>query len=84
MLKDSRDFSRLSDEELLTEAKQNRPSPIFDATFIGFLVGVIIYGVVASSWGFFLLVPLFLVYLMTKKPKRHAELQKELKDRGLQ
>jgi hypothetical protein len=84
MSKNSRDFSRLSDEELLAEAKQNRRSPIFDATFIGFLVGVSIYGVVANSWGFFLLVPLFLIYLMLKKPKRHAELQKELKDRGLQ
>lgn len=78
------EFSHLSDQELLTEARQNKRSPLVDATFIGFLVGVIIYGIVASNLGFFVLLPLFLIYILLKKPKRNMQLQKELKKRGLQ
>lgn len=77
------DLSHLSDEELLHEAKSNKPSPRLDAFFIGFLVGIIVFGVAASAWGFFLLMPLFLIYLMLKKPKRYTALQREIKNRGL-
>jgi hypothetical protein len=83
MKKNQYDLSHLSDEELLKQAKRDKPFPLFDASFIGFLVGVIIYSVVASSWGFFILLPLFLIYIMLKKPKRQKALQKELKKRGL-
>ncbi|NBC01660.1 MAG: hypothetical protein GVY15_12485 [Bacteroidetes bacterium] len=77
------DLSHLSDEELLNEAKSSKPSPLFDAFFIGLLIGIIIFGVAASNFGFFLLVPLFLIYIMLKKPKRHKALQRELGKRGL-
>lgn len=80
---DPNNLSQLSDEELLEVAKSNTPSPWFDAFFIGFLVGIIIFGVVASSLGFLLLLPLFLIYLMLKKPKTHEAIQRELKQRGL-
>jgi hypothetical protein len=78
------DLSQLSDEELLNEAKANKPSPIFDAFFIGFLVGIIIFGVAASAFGFFLLIPLFLIYIMLKKPKRYEALKREMGKRGLE
>lgn len=77
------DLSHLSDEELLDEAKSNKPSPLFDAFFIGFLIGIIVFGVAASAYGFFLLMPLFPIYLMLKKPKRYTALQREIKKRGL-
>lgn len=83
MKKSQIDLSHLSNEELLNEAKSNKPSPLFDAFFIGFLIGIIIFGVAASAFGFFLLLPLFLIYIMLKKPKRHEALQRELKKRGL-
>ena len=77
------ELSKLSDQELLEAAKNFKPSPIIDAFFIGFLVGIIIYGVAANAWGFLTLIPLFLIYLLLKKPKQYEALKKELKARNL-
>ena len=78
------ELSQLSDQELLEVAKNNKPSPILDASFIGFLVGIIIYGAVANAWGFLILLPLYLIYLLLKKPKQYEALKKELEKRNLQ
>ncbi len=78
------ELSQLSDQELLEVAKNNKPSPILDAFFIGFLIGIIIYGAVANAWGFLILLPLFLIYLLLKKPKQYEALKKELEKRNLQ
>ncbi|MFK7755980.1 MAG: FUSC family protein [Flavobacteriales bacterium] len=76
-------LSKLTDEELLDYAKSIKPSPLLDAFFIGFLIGIIVFGVMVNSWGFFTLVPLYLIYVFLKKPKKYEALQKELKIRGL-
>lgn len=73
----------LSDEELLTALKNNKPSPVIDAFFIGFLVGVIVYSVMANTWGFLTLIPLFLIYIFLKKPKQYTALLAEKEKRGL-
>ena len=52
------ELSQLTDKELLDEAKKIKPSPVFDAFFIGFLIGIIIFGVAGNAWGFTLLIPL--------------------------
>ena len=77
------DLSLLSDKELIDEFNKHKPSPLFDAFFIGFLAGVIIFGVAVTSFGFFLLVPLFLIYLFLKKASRHEALRIEMKKRNL-
>lgn len=77
------ELSKLSDKELLEAAKNNKPSPIIDAFFIGFLVGILIYGAAANAWGFSFLLPLFLIYLLLKKPKKYEMLKNELKARNL-
>ena len=77
------ELSQLTDKALLEAAKNNKPSPILDAFFIGFLVGIIIYGAVANAWGFVILLPLFLIYLFLKKPKQYEALRKEVEKRGL-
>lgn len=78
------ELSQLSDEELLKVAKDNKPSPLFDAIFIGFLVGIIIYSVVANAWGIFTFIPLALIYIFLKKPKQYEALKNELKKRNLE
>ena len=78
------ELSQLSDEKLLEAAKANKPSPMIDAFFIGFLAGIIVFSVVSNAWGFFTLIPLFLIYLFLKKPKQYEALKKELKERNLQ
>lgn len=79
-----KELSQLTDKELLEVAKNNKPSPIIDAFFIGFLVGIIIYGAAANAWGFIILLPLFLIYILLKKPKRYKALKKELEKRNLE
>lgn len=77
------ELTQYTDKELLEMAKRNKPSPIIDAFFIGFLVGIIIYSVVSNAWGFITLLPLFLIYIFLKKPKKYEALQSELKKRNL-
>ena len=79
-----KESSELTGQELIEEIKKIKPSPIVDAFFIGFLVGIIIYSLVANSWGFLTLIPLFIVYRLLKKSKRNEALKKELKERRLQ
>ena len=74
----------MSDEELLEVAANMKPSPIMDAFFIGFLIGIIIFSFAASAWGLFTLIPLYLIYIFLKKPKKYKALQKELNERNLQ
>lgn len=77
------ELSQLSDKELLEEVEKIKPSPLIDAFFIGFLIGIIVYSVAANALGFFSLIPLFLIYVFLKKPKKYDALKKELKERNL-
>jgi hypothetical protein len=79
-----KEVSELTDQELIEEKKKIKPSPIVDAFFIGFLVGVIIYSLLVNSWGFLTLIPLFMIYRLLKKSKRYEMLKNELKRRNLQ
>ena len=79
-----KELSKLTDEELLETAKNNKPSPIIDAFFIGFLAGILIYSAAANTWGLVSLIPLFLIYLFLKKPRKYEALKKELEKRNLQ
>lgn len=79
-----KELSQLTDSDLLEVAKKNKPSPIIDAFFIGFLVGIIIFSVAANTWGFLTLIPLLLIYTLLKKPKQYEALKEELKKRNLQ
>jgi hypothetical protein len=79
-----KEVTELTDQELKEEIKKTKPSPIVDAFFIGFLVGIIIYSLVMNTWGFLTLIPLFMVYWLLKKPKRYEALKDELKKRELQ
>jgi hypothetical protein len=77
------ELAKLTDAELLAHAKANKPSPIIDAFFIGFLVGILIYSAAASTWGLVSIIPLVLIYAFLKKPKHYIAIQDELKKRGL-
>lgn len=79
-----KELSQLTDKELLEVADKNKPSPIIDAFFIGFLFGIIIYSVVANTWGFLTLIPLVIIYRFLKTPKKYVAVQKELNDHNLQ
>lgn len=79
-----KELSELTDQELKEESNKIKPSPIVDAFFIGFLIGIIIFSVAVNTWGLVTLIPAFLIYLFLKKSKRNEALKEELTKRGLQ
>lgn len=79
----SNELSNYTNEELLEALKSNKPSPLIDAFFIGFLIGIIIYSVAKNTWGLITLIPIFLIYKFLKKPKYYESLKEELKKRNI-
>lgn len=85
------DLYKLTDEELLVEKKKLKQSKIFHAASIGFLAGILIFGVVSWSlsskkhFGFLIpiFIPLVFIYRMLKSPNKHQDLEDVLKERNL-
>lgn len=85
------ELQQLSDAELLVLKKKMKEAKLFYAVFIGFLVGVLLFGVVAwalspqKQFGF--LIPMFIPILLIKKLRQpspqHQELEAVLQERGL-
>ena len=88
---DKKDYTKLTNEELLMEKKKLKNSKILHATVIGFLAGILIFGLVAWSLspnkrlGFFIpmLIPVVMIYRMLKNSKANQELEDILKERNL-
>ena len=82
---EQKEYTLMTDEELLAEAKKLRSFSIINALLIGLLAGVIFYSVVKNSWGMLTLIPLYFIYKMTKDPKNKKvkELQSLFKERNL-
>lgn len=88
---EKKDLHKLTDEELLAEKNKLKKSKIFYAAAIGFLAGILIFGVVAWSLssekklGFLipLLIPVVFIYRMLKNPNNDKDLEEVLKERGL-
>ncbi len=78
-------LEELTDEELLKEAKKKRSASITNAVLIGFLIGIVIYSIFNNSLGFLtLVIPLFLIYKLSKNSKYNTkELESLLKERNL-
>jgi len=77
-------LKELTDEELLIEAKKMKKVAVINATLIGFLIGVLIYGVVVNKLGFFALIILFMIYKFANNTNyKKAEIDSELKERNL-
>jgi hypothetical protein len=84
-------YTEMSDEELLAEKKKLKKSKIFHAMSIGFLAGILIFGIVAWSLspekkiGFFIpmLIPIFIIYKLVKNSTINDDLEKALKERHL-
>jgi hypothetical protein len=81
----------MTDEELLVERKELNKSKIFHASAIGFLAGILIFGLVGwglseeKRLGFFIpmLIPIIFIYKLVKNPKGNKDLEEALKKRRL-
>jgi len=88
---DKKDFNQLTDEKLLLEKKKLKKSKILHASLIGFLAGVLLFGIVAWSLnpekrlGFFIpmIFPVWFIYKVIKNSKNNRVLEEVLRRRGL-
>lgn len=88
---DKMSFAEMTDEELIVEKKKLKKSKILHAALIGFLAGILIFGVVAWSLspekkiGFFIpmLFPIIFIYKLLKNSKVNHDFERVLKERGL-
>jgi hypothetical protein len=86
-----KDLYSLSHEELLIEKKKLHKSKIFHAVAIGFLAGILLFGIVSWSlspekrFGFLIpiLIPIAFIYRIIKNRNKNKELEDILKKRGL-
>jgi riboflavin transporter FmnP len=82
---ENRELSQLSDQELLVEAKKMKSFSITNAFLIGFLLGIVVFSVIKSTFGFLMLIPLYFAHKMINDPKNKKikELEVLLKERDL-
>jgi hypothetical protein len=86
-----KNYTEMTDEELLVEKRELNKSKIFHASAIGFLAGILIFGLIGWSLsdekrlGFFIpmLIPILIIYRLVKNPKTNHHLEKVLKERRL-
>lgn len=88
---DKNELHKLSDEELLLEKKKLKKNKLIFSVYIGFLVGILIFGLV--SWilspekraGFLIpmMIPAIFIYRMLKSPNKNEDLEAVLKERNL-
>lgn len=88
---EKKNYNEMTDEELLVERKELNKSKIFHASAIGFLAGILIFGLVGwglseeKHLGFFIpmLIPIVFIYKLVKNPKGNKDLEEALKERRL-
>lgn len=78
-----KEFSELTDQEMLDEAKKMKSTALLNAVLIGVMFGVVVYSVVKNSWGFLTLIPLFIAYKLFNTSKKDKALEQMLKERDL-
>ena len=75
-----KESSGIKDSQLLENSSTNKSSPILDATLIGVMIGIIIWGVAKNNLGFFTLIPLYFVYKLLNKPKTSTSSKDDVSD----
>ncbi len=80
-----KELTELTDQELLEEARKLKSFSIMNAFLIGFLVGIVIYSLVKNTFGFLMLIPLYMAYKFSNDPKekRRKAAEALLKERNL-
>ncbi len=88
---EKKELYSLTDEELLDKKKELKKTKLFHATAIGFLTGILIFGVVAwilnPEKQLVFLIPIFIpvvfIYRTLKSSNKNKDLEEVLKERNL-
>lgn len=82
-----KELSELTDEELLDLAKKMKSNSIINATIIGIMFGIAVYGVAKNNFGLFAIIPLFFAFRAFNNQKNKAKdkaLKSVIKERNLE
>ncbi len=77
-----KELSKLTDQEHLQEAKKSKPSILYDALFVGLLIGIALYSTVNHGLGFLTFLPLFYIPIAAKNRAKIGEMEKLLSERN--
>lgn len=79
------DLAQLTDKQLLEEARKLKPAYTLNSFLIGFVIGILLFGIFYSAKGLFMLIPVFLIKAFVNDPrnKRYKVVKEMLKARGL-
>lgn len=78
-----KELCQLSGVELQEKAKELKSSSIGSAFVIGLMIGVVVYGVAANTFGLLTLIPLFFIYKIVKGSKNNDALKEVLQERDI-
>ena len=78
-----KDVSELTDQQLLDKGRKMKLASIANAFVIGFMFGVVVYSLWKNTWGLVTLIPLFIIYKLTRNSGDDKKLKKLLKERNL-
>ena len=79
-MSDTKDYSKLTPEELSAQEKKLKRSEILSAVLVGFLVGIMIYGVAANGFGFlYTVIPLVFIAGIVKGSQKQKSSLKEIR-----
>ena len=77
------ELTNLTDNELLTRWKKLKTTKIYDATIVGFLIGVAIYSTVVNGFGLLTFLPLAYLPVAAKNKKNIEGVKKLMESRNL-
>lgn len=66
-----KEYSKLTNEELLEASKKVKPKPQIHAIFIGLIIGILIFSVAKNGLGFFSLILVFFAYRFLTKTQKN-------------
>lgn len=78
-----KEFTELSDQELLEKRKKLKSVFILNAVIIGVFIGIAAYSAIKNGVAFFTFFPLIFVFLLVKNRTDDKELEQEIKSRNL-
>jgi len=76
-------LSELTNEELVQEAKNMKPTKLYDAVIFGLLIGIAIYSSVANGFGLLTFLPLVYLPIAARNRTKIKALEKLLTERNL-
>ena len=79
-MSDTKDYSKMTPEELSAAEKKLKRSEILSAVLVGFLIGIMIFGVAANGFGFlYTVIPLVLIAGIVKGSQKQKSSLKEIR-----